>query len=185
MKAFFPIILPLFIFLTLPCLTQAQSSFPKRNLKFGFGSSIYGESDFQGKTRYLEYERQLFSRFSLGVQGDWGNAQYHAASIENKLRRLGATAHLFFAPIRKSNNQLKLGFGLTYQNSRYDFAALQPNETPNLPVAYSESERGYSAILEYEVFIIRNWSIGTRVAIQQFGDQQRNYFWGLNTGIRF
>ena len=48
----------------------AQQSWPKQQLKFGFGSSIYGGTELQGKTRYLEYERQLFSRFSLGLQGD-------------------------------------------------------------------------------------------------------------------
>ena len=164
----------------------AQQSWPKQQLKFGFGSSIYGSTELQGKTRYLEYERQLFSRFSLGLQGDWGNGTHLSATkVEEHLRRLSLNAHLFFAPLRKSNNQLKLGLGVGYHQNKYSFTSSDGDFEGTLPQNYSLSQRAYSAVVEYEVFIIRNWSLGSRLNIQQLADGNRIYFWGLNTGIRF
>lgn len=164
----------------------AQQNAPKHQLKFGFGSTIYGGTDFQGKTRYLEFERQLFSRFSIGIDGNWGNAVNTVdQQIDHKLTRFGTSAYLFFAPIRKSNNQLKFGFGGTYQSTNYKFSAATPSFEGTLPSNFKQSEHGFAAILEYEVFIVKNWSIGSRFSIQQIKDGNRNYFWGLNTGVRF
>ena len=178
--------LPLFVFFLLTNSLIAQQSWPKQSLKFGFGSTVYGESDFQGRTRYIEYERQLFSRFSLAMEGSWGSALNSTeAKVDEQLRRLGLKAHLFFAPLRKSNNQLKLGFGLGYHQSRFEFAPTDPEIEVPLPENFSNSQRSYSAILEYEVFIIKNWTLGSRFNIQQFEDGKRSYFWGLNTGLRF
>ena len=177
----------LFFFVTiLSTSLHAQQNTPKHQLKFGFGSTIYGGTDFQGKTRYLEFERQLFSRFSLGIEGNWGSALNTIdQQINHKLTRLGTSAYLFFAPIRKSNNQLKIGFGATYQNTQYKYSPVESSFEGQLPNNYQQSDHGFAAILEYEVFIVKNWSIGSRFSIQQIKDGNRNYFWGLNTGIRF
>ncbi len=183
MKASLPIILLIFL-----CSyhLQAQAKYPKHSFKIGFGNSGFKSVDFQGKTRYLEYNRQLFNRFSIGLDGNWTQANnLKTEELKKSMNRLTGNAHLFFAPIQKQNTSFKIGFGASGYTSKYGFVDLSDELINEIPKEYTSQDYGLSLAIDFEIFVIKNWALGTRASYQKYKNGDEVYFWGFNTGIRF
>ena len=183
MKTLFPITFLIFLF---SYNLQAQAKYPKHSFKIGFGNSAFKSVGFQGKTRYLEYNRQLFNRFSIGLDGNWTQANnFETEELKKSMNRLTGNAHLFFAPIQKQNTSFKIGFGASTYTSKYQFEDLSSLSNKEIPNDYSAQDYGFSVAVDFEIFVIKNWALGTRASYQKYKNEDESYFWGFNTGIRF
>lgn len=183
MKVLLPFTI-LFFFLSFQL--QAQVQYPKHSLKVGFGNSGFRSVDFQGKTRYLEYNRQLFNRFSIGLDGNWTQANnLKTEDLKKSMNRLTGNTHLFFAPIQKQNTSFKIGIGGSAYTSKYQFEDLSQELTKEIPENYTAQDYGISVAVDFEIFVIKNWALGTRASYQKYKNGDESYFWGFNTGIRF
>ena len=166
----------------LPFTLTAQ----KNSIKFGYGTSYTGDRGFFGNSQYLEFNRTLGKRLSFSLMGGLYKADKsnNDLQITETIKSKNADAILYFHLINQSNNRFKIGGGGTYRSEQYEFLTKNP-ETPTLPPSFEVSDYGFSLNAEYEVFVVKNWSLGTQLSFRQYQNKDRVFFWGLNTGIRF
>ena len=175
---------------SLAIVAQDGKPVPKHTFKFGFGTTYLNNGNYFGKQRYLEYDRRLFRLMSLGLNASHIAAdQVKSDGFEQYTKAIQGEATLFISPINNAVNSLKLGFGGVYRHTDYRFTSLietENNEVINKAFTQEKyTSPGWSAMLEYEVFIARHLVLGSRASFQKFDNQERVFYWGLNAGIRF
>jgi hypothetical protein len=184
-------ILLFFLFTTLNLIAQEKASEPASSFKYGFGTTLLKTGDFTGRTQYVEYDRKLFSRFSLGLNGTYTNAlQSKPDGFEQSTKAYQGDANLFFKILGNDVNRLKIGGGGSYRENehRYTTEIVKDTEDNVIDRTFEINETkswGWSGILEYEVFIAKHIILGSKLMYQQYESGERTYYWGLNAGFRF
>ncbi len=169
------------------CITtlSAQDKYiPKNNFKFGYGSSYLKTGEYFGKLQYLEFNRSVFKPVSIGIIGSRVRAsQIQDDGIEQKTKSNQAELNLYLLPINNNVNSVKIGGGVVYR--QMDYSTIN-TEFPSDDWKTTRTEQfGFSASLEYEVYVARHIILGSKASFQQFEDKDRVYSWGLNFGFRF
>jgi len=163
---------------------------PKNMLRFGFGNAYLGSGSNVGKLRYVEYNRRLFWRVSTSLSGGWTDgSQFKENDIEERTKAYQGDLNLLFAPVQTEVNSIKFGGGASYRYARTTLESLDNQgigiSDPNMPIETEGYSLGYTAMAEYELYIARVLTIGTRVAFQKYENSDRVFYWGLNAGVRF
>ncbi len=103
-----------FFFAVLNLAAQEKKPEPGNSIKLGYGTTFIGTGDFTGRSQYLEYDRNLFSRFSLGLNGIHTKAdQTKSDGFEQRLKAYQGDANLFLNIIGNNVNKLKIGGGVS------------------------------------------------------------------------
>ncbi len=171
-------------------LAQKKDSEPANSFKYGYGTTFLGTGDFTGNSQYIEYDRNLFSRFSFGLNGTYTYAnQSKPEGFEQRTIAYQGDGNLFFKIFGNDVNRLKLGGGASYRESEHKFTIeIIKDAEDNIIDKIFESNKGtswgWSGVLEYEVFIVNNIILGSRLMYQQFENGDKIYYWGLNAGFR-
>lgn len=180
-----------FLFVVSGLLAQKKDKEPANSFKFGYGTTFLETGSFTARTIYLEYDRNLFSILSLGLNGTNINGnQTKTGGFEQSTKSYQGDANLFFKLFGNEVNRLKLGGGGSYKKSEYTFTSeILRDADGNIINKVFETQNtqnwGWSGILEYEVFIAKHIILGSRLMFQQYENGERTYFWGLNAGFRF
>lgn len=185
-----PLLLALFFCSSL--LSAQNYSEPRNSIKFGVGTVYLTPANFlDNNTLHLQYEHTLFRPIRIAVDGFKINGDI----VENDGNEKSILAHqadaiLNIALFSNSNNALKIGGGATWQKSTYRFtSAIERDSNDQIINKVFEEEKseefGWTAGLEYEVYVIRNFVLGTRLTYKQYNNGDKNYFFGINAGFRF
>jgi len=184
-------IILIFLFTVLNLAAQKKNTEPANSIKYGYGTTFLGTGDFTGRSQYIEYDRNLFSRFSLGLNAAYTKAdQIKSEGFEQRVKAFQGDGNIFFKMLGNDVNRLKIGGGASYRQSEFSYTTdIIVDAEGNIIDKVFETNKvtnwGYSAILEYEVFIARHIILGSRLMFQQYENGDRIYFWGLNIGFRF
>jgi len=175
----------LFLFLSFIGFAQ-KNNFPKNSFKYGYATTYLKTGDYIGKLQYLEFNRSIFKPLSIGFIGSRTKAnKFLQNGFEQKTLAFQGDANLYLHPINNSVNSLKLGGGVIFRKMDYSFR-VPPADSIDVPWQTNTSEQiGFSASLEYEVFVAKHIILGSKAAFQQFENKDRVYYWGLNLGVRF
>ncbi len=179
------------LFSTLNLVAQEKNTEPANSFKYGFGTTFLGTGDFTGRTHYGEYDRNLFSIFSLGLNGSFTKAfQTKNSGFEQSTKAYQGDANLFLKILGNEVNRLKIGGGGSYRESEYSYTSeiikdAEDNIIDKIFTTTKTTNWGWSGVLEYEVFIAKHIILGSRFTFQQYENGDRTYFWGLNAGFRF
>ena len=172
-------------------LSQDQKKEPTNSLKYGYGTTFLGTGDFTGTAQYLEYNRKLFGPVSLGLNGTYTNAlQTKLEGFQQSTKAYQGDANLFINLFGNNVNRLKVGGGGSYRQSEHSFSTeiIRDSDgkvTDRVFEINKSTNWGWTAALEYEVFIARHIILGSKLAFQQYDNGDRTYYWGLNAGFRF
>jgi hypothetical protein len=182
----------IFFFLAIVSLfAQDKKSEPANSFKYGYGTTFLGTGDFTGTSQYIEYDRNLFSRFSLGLNGTYTNAlQNKIEGFQQSTKSYQGDANLFFNIFGNSVNRMKIGGGTSYRQSEHSYTTEIVRDSENIITDRvfemdKSTNWGWSGVLEYEVFIARHIILGSKLMFQQFENGDKTYYWGLNAGFRF
>ena len=179
------------LFAVLNLSAQENKKEPANSFKYGYGTTFLGTGDFTGNSQYIEYDRNLFSRFSIGLNGTFTKAiQSKPEGFEQHTKSYQGDANLFFNLFGNEVNRLKIGGGASYRQSEHSFTTeiirdSADNITERVFQTNKSNNWGWSGVLEYEVFIAKHIILGSRLMFQQYENGDRKYYWGLNAGFRF
>lgn len=185
-------ILVFFLFITLNL--PAQDNKPKEpanSFKYGYGTTFLGTGDFTGNSQYLEYDRNLASWLSLGLNATYTKAfQTKTGGFEQSTKAYQGDVNLFFKLLGNDVNRLKIGGGLTYRDSEHRYTTeiikdAEDNIIDKIFATDNSNTWGWTGVLEYEVFIATHIILGSRLVYQQYQNGDKIYYWGLNGGFRF
>ncbi len=165
---------------------------PRNSFKFGIGTTFLKPgSYFDNNTLHLQYEHTLFKPIRIAFDG----FRIDGEILENDGHEKSTFAYqvdagLNLALLSNSSNALKIGGGGTWQDSNYtyttDIERDANDQIINKVFAETEDEVfGWTAGLEYEVYIIEHIVLGTRMTYKRYENGDENYFFGLNAGFRF
>lgn len=180
-----------FFFMSLSLFAQEIKQEPANSFKYGYGTTFLGTGDFTGTSQYIEYDRNLFSRFSIGLNGTYTKAfQNKIEGFQQNSKSYQGDANLFFKVFGNNVNRLKVGGGGSYRKSEHAFTTeiirdAEDNITDRVFETNISSDWGWSGVIEYEVFIARHIILGSKLMFQKYENGDKNYYWGLNAGFRF
>ncbi len=183
----------LFLAFLLSTLNAQHSQTTPRNIfQYGFGTSYLSEGNYFGRLQHFNYQRGLFKRTYLELDGGFTRATQNNPELEfeKKTNSYQLAAGLQFALFENSANALKLGGGGSW---RYAEAHLSADDTTqyegNLFERVKEypdnSQFGFNASLEYNIYVARHLVLGSRFRYSQFQNGEKTYDWGLSLGFRF
>ena len=182
----------LFFFLSIcGLLAQEEKKEPANSLKYGYGTTFLGTGDFTGTAQYLEYDRKLFGLVSFGLNGTYTNAlQTKPEGFQQSTKSYQGDANLFINLLGNSVNRLKIGGGGSYRQREHSYSTeIITDSSGNIIDRVFDTNKstnwGWTAAVEYEVFIARHIILGSKLAFQQYDNGDRTYYWGLNAGFRF
>ena len=165
---------------------------PRNSIKFGLGTTFLKPgSYFDNNTLHLQYEHTLFKPVRIAIDGfkiDGGIVE--SDGHEKSTSAYQADAGLNLAIFSNANNALKIGGGGSWQKSNYKYTTSIERDSNNQIVSKIFDERkdevfGWTAGIEYEVYIVSHIVLGTRLTYKQYQNGDKNYFFGLNAGFRF
>ena len=189
MKKIFVLFLTIFF---LQEISAQSSKGPANSIKFGLGTTfLEPASYFDRNTMHLQYELRLFKPVSIALNGFRIDAeQVESDGHEKHTEAYQADAGLNIALFSNETNALKIGGGATWQTSDYKFTTSIERDSNNQIVerVFESTEYegyGWTANLEYEVYVIDHIVLGSRLTYKQYENGDKNYFFGLNAGFRF
>lgn len=185
------------LYLTLlTCLLFANLSFtqeigPRHSLKYGFGTAYLKSGKFTGSTQQLEYQFRPLNRLSLSLGLGKTNAQKLVEeNFEKKTLAYQLDAGLYFSLVQNKVNALKIGGSgsLRYAESQLQAGDSIFTEGSIFSRIQNQPENrhyGFTTALEYEVYIAKYITLGSRFTYGQYQNGDKTYNWGLNLGFRF
>ncbi len=173
-------------------LSAQNSKGPANSVKFGFGTSFLQPAGYFGRnTMHAQYELRLFKPVSIALNGFRLNAEQIENDGNEKLTQAWqADAGLNIALFSNETNALKIGGGVTWQTSDYRYTTSIERDSNDQIIdkvfeTTSNEGYGWTANLEYEVYIIDHIVLGSRLTYKQYENGEQQYFFGLNAGFRF
>lgn len=181
-----------FLFLHALSIAQSNSTTPRNSIKFGLGTTFLKPDNYFGNnTMHLQYEHRLFKPLSLALNGFRINAsQTKNDGHERSLKAYQLDAGLNIALFSNANNAFKIGGGATWQTANKEFTTSIERDSNDqiIDKAFensAEQQFGWTASLEYEIYVAKYITLGSRLTYKQYENGDQNYFFGLNAGFRF
>ncbi len=180
------------LFLTLQISYAQNEKDPGTSIKAGLGTTFLKPANYlASNTFHLRLEQRLFRPVSLSVDGFRINGeQIKNDGNEHHSKGWQADAGLNIALFSNSSNALKIGGGAAWQTMENRFTTSierdSNNQIINKEFDETSSENfGWTASIEYEVYVAKYIILGTRFSYKKFDNDDENYFFGLNAGFRF
>ncbi len=169
-----------------------NSTEPRNSIKFGIGTAFLKPDSYFGKnTLHAQYAHRLFRPVSLSVDGMRINgSQLLEDGNERSTMTYQVDGGLSLALFSNESNAFKIGGGATWQNAdnRFTTSVERDSNMQIIDKKWDEEtvqEFGWTASLEYEVYVVKHIVLGTRLSYKKYQSGVENYFFGLNAGFRF
>ncbi|MEO1516536.1 MAG: hypothetical protein AAFV95_16035 [Bacteroidota bacterium] len=176
------------LFCCVSVASAQKSNYPKNSLKVGFGTAYLNSGDYFGKHRSLDYQRSFFPLLGMGLNVGMTDASKNLNETDKvSTKSYQGELNLFLSPIHNRINSLKFGFGGVYRSATDVTEPINASSDSLgvLPAEDVHQELGYTVLLEYELYIAKHLTMGTRASYQQYESGDKVFYWGLNAGIRF
>ena len=154
----------------------AQQSPSKFNLKLGLGTSLLGTGDMQTLLLENELNYKLTPYFTTSASINFARSNRGAYETTSYAQ---GNVNIFFSPLRNTgSHDLRIGIGLSYysvSDAWQNRVVLQNGEVIEISYGFEDRDTvGVNGILEYSFAITEKLSLGAKVFLQVYGNEDIN-----------